>query len=231
VKLYQAGATLLKPPNNLGLVGYWPMDEGTSTQAGDFSGNGNTGTLTTTGSTPPQWTSGKKGAALSFDGSTSYVSGSGVNLANRPFTISAWIYDTDVSINRQFFSLGSSCGVDACLHLRVSAGFNGTHFHFGQYGDDMDATLSSVTNRWTNLVVTLDGSKVQRVYQDGGLVNSNQAAGFFSGNTNWNIGAWVANQTEPFSGKIDDVRVYNHALTPTEVRALYQLGTALVKPN
>jgi len=59
------------PPNNLGLVGYWKFDDGTGMQATDFSGNGNRGTLS--GSTLPTWTSGKKGEALSFDGSTSYV--------------------------------------------------------------------------------------------------------------------------------------------------------------
>jgi len=50
-------AVLSRPPNNLGLVGYWPMNEGTSTIAGDFSGKGNNGTLTGMAS-PPTATSG-----------------------------------------------------------------------------------------------------------------------------------------------------------------------------
>src|SRR5450830_343970 len=59
------------PPNNIGLVGYWSFNEGTSTKATDFSGHGNNGTLS--GSTLPTWVAGKLGGALSFDG-TSYIS-------------------------------------------------------------------------------------------------------------------------------------------------------------
>ena len=54
-----------KPPTNLGLVGYWSMNEGTGTMAGDGSGNGNRGTLTN----GPTWVDGKRGKALNFDGS------------------------------------------------------------------------------------------------------------------------------------------------------------------
>src|SRR3989338_9287108 len=59
-----------KPPTNLGLVGYWSMNEGTGSYAGDASGNKNTGTLTG----GPTWVDGKRGKALSFDGSNDYVS-------------------------------------------------------------------------------------------------------------------------------------------------------------
>lgn len=46
-------------PTGTGLVGFRSFDDGTGTQATDFSGNGNTGILSTTGSTLPQWVSGK----------------------------------------------------------------------------------------------------------------------------------------------------------------------------
>jgi len=50
-------AVLIRPPNNLGLVGYWSMNEGTSTIAGDFSGKGNNGVLTSM-AFPPNASSG-----------------------------------------------------------------------------------------------------------------------------------------------------------------------------
>ena len=62
---YAPRRTLIRPPNNLGLVGYWPFNEGTGAQAGDFSGNGNTGTLA--GS--PMWVNGKRSQALDFEAS------------------------------------------------------------------------------------------------------------------------------------------------------------------
>ena len=66
-------AAIQEQPNYLGLVGYWPFDEGAGTVADDFSGNGNAVTLATDGSALPAWVPGKFGHALSFDGSSNYV--------------------------------------------------------------------------------------------------------------------------------------------------------------
>ena len=84
-------SAFLKPANNLGLVGYWTFDEGMGSTAADHSGNGNTGTLTTTGSNLPAWSAGYHGKALSFDGSTEYVN-AGDNASLRPANITtcAW---------------------------------------------------------------------------------------------------------------------------------------------
>lgn len=84
----EAATTLLKP--NLGLVGYWSFDEGTSTKATDFSGFGNTGTLN--GS--PSWVNGKLGKALDFELSNSdFVDvGSGSSLQQTSaMTVCAWV--------------------------------------------------------------------------------------------------------------------------------------------
>ena len=78
-------AVIQKQPNNLGLVGYWPLNEGVGTQAGDFSGYKNTGTLT--GGT---WTTGKRGNALSFNGTSDKVVGGNITVGIN-MTISAWI--------------------------------------------------------------------------------------------------------------------------------------------
>src|SRR3989344_2746594 len=60
--LVAEAATIKAPPSNLGLVGYWPMNEGVGTIAGDMSGAGHTGTFSGT----PTWTMGKRGGALTF---------------------------------------------------------------------------------------------------------------------------------------------------------------------
>src|SRR3990167_6445659 len=79
-----------KPPTNLGLVGYWSMNEGTGSYAGDASGNKNTGTLTG----GPTWVDGKRGKALNFDGVDDYVNaGSAASVTDLPaITVSAWIF-------------------------------------------------------------------------------------------------------------------------------------------
>src|SRR5207244_11060895 len=54
-----------QPPPTSGLIGYWPLDEGTGTTTADSSGNNNNGILWPNIS--PVWTSGKLGNALQFN--------------------------------------------------------------------------------------------------------------------------------------------------------------------
>src|SRR3989338_8641011 len=98
--LFADAGALSKPPNNLGLMGYWPFEEGVGTRAGDYSGNGNNGTLTN----GPTWDVGKKGSALHFDGSDSYVTRTGNNVASTSGTITAWV-------KSDLLSGGSGCNV------------------------------------------------------------------------------------------------------------------------
>ena len=82
---------------NQGLVGYWSMNEGTGTTAYDGSGNGNNGTLTN----GPQWTTGKVGGALQFDGVDDYVevpNSTGLNPSDT-ITIEAWVKGDSFSPN------------------------------------------------------------------------------------------------------------------------------------
>ena len=111
-------SVIQRQPNNLGLVGYWSFDEGTSTKATDFSGNGNTGTLTCAdpGCFVPAWTAGKHGKALSFDGTSNYVY-AGTNDAlvpeGQPVTMSAWIYPRSAgegNFGTIFFRSGATNG-------------------------------------------------------------------------------------------------------------------------
>jgi hypothetical protein len=154
-----AASTLLNPPNNLGLVGYWSFDDGTSTQATDFSGNGNTGTLTTTGSTLPAWTSGKKGNALSFDGSSSYVTAgkiSGLAGATKA-TISAWLYRASPN---DPVALGQTDtgGSTTRFGVQWSSDNNSDESGQGNTGTLVGLTQQSTTAGHLGQALTFDGS-------------------------------------------------------------------------
>ena len=72
-----------------GLVAYWKFDEGSGTSVADSSGNGNTGTLIN----GPQWTAGRLGNALFFDGIDDNVTvpdSASLDLSSA-FTLSAWV--------------------------------------------------------------------------------------------------------------------------------------------
>ena len=83
-------SVLTKPPNNLGLVGYWSFNEGTGTIATDFSGQGNRGVIS-----GASWVSGKRNKALQFDGSDDYVRMDGTSLAApTDWTVALWVKRT-----------------------------------------------------------------------------------------------------------------------------------------
>ena len=88
-------AVLSSAPNNLGLVLHWPLNEGSGTVAGDFSGNPNHCTFTNMDEAT-DWVGGKRGRALDFDGIDDRLDcGSDDFIDNvNVFTVSAWIYYT-----------------------------------------------------------------------------------------------------------------------------------------
>jgi hypothetical protein len=229
-----AATTLVKPPNNLGLVGYWSFNEGTSTTATDFSGNGNKGTLSTNGGSLPTWTNGKLSTALNFDGSTSYVQVADSPTLNTPnVTVSAWIRANSwgafnrrivtKGIGNQYDLFNNSGVLDWYLVDNAGANFS-----------DVSTTLPS-TGVWHHIVGTYDGT-TNALYVDGVLANSESPGG----------GPIATNKTDPlfiaardacdnpgdcFDGKIDEVRIYNRALTASEVAKLYQSGAVKINAS
>ena len=83
--------------NPAGLVAHWKFDEGSGTTASDASGNGNTGTLIN----GPQWTAGKVGNALYFDGIDDVITVADSNSLDlsSAFTLSAWVNPASTSTN------------------------------------------------------------------------------------------------------------------------------------
>jgi hypothetical protein len=209
-------------PNNIGLVGYWSFNEGTSTIAHDYSGNGNNGTLS--GSTLPTWVPGKFGDALQFSGSSQYVSFSDSSLPSGadPSTESAWVYPTQVTANKIIMWYGTGSG-SAARGMEILANAD---FRFFGYSNDCDSNLTLSLNKWSLVVATYDGTS-QRTYVNG-----------VPGSTctlTWNtaLGHGVIGRDVPWGGdsrdwvgSIDEVRIYNRALSATEVEGLYQSGAA-----
>jgi len=217
---HTSAAVLKKPPNNLGLVGYWSMNEGTSTVAGDFSGNGNSGTLTNMASPPTAtsgWTSqGKRGNALNFDGVDDKVSFSGVALTNTN-TVAMWIYPTDLNIQGSAFGTLFSQDTTNGLFYR----FGGNTIRYISSGADSNTSITA--NTWHHVAVTSNAGSVT-YYLDG------VADGTASGATGYTADSMGSDTNlDTFDGKIDEVRVYNRVLTAAEVQYLYKSGATQFK--
>lgn len=218
-----ASAALPKAPNNLGLVGYWSFNEGTGLKATDFSGQGNTGTLTG----GPTWAAGKLGGALRFDGTDDYVSvGAPSSLAvTNAFSISAWVKSSNLSGRRGVVSKVAT-GSDYIIietnesTFRVLAG--------NLSGTSTALSSGAIDTNWHHVVFKYDGT-TSSLYVDGTFVTS---ATVNLSPYGWNTGGgWVLGGNESgfvsyYDGSLDDIRIYNRALGANEITKLYNAGSS-----
>jgi len=217
-----------------GLVGYWKMDEGVGTTILDFSGNSNTATLGM-GDSAPGWSTGKYGVGTSFDGSNDYATIPSSTTWNfSDMTVSSWIYvtagqntgNTNI-VRKDNVNEGGTRYIFALLSSSTS---NNDKPNFGVYDNGISNNAKSptaLTTGWHHIVGTRNAGTSIKLYVDGQLVDNvaDPTSGVQGGTTNLTLGG-VKNSvfplSEKFTGKLDEVRIYNRALSPAEVKQLYE---------
>lgn len=229
-------------------VGYWKMDEGYGTTANN-SGNGGSaisGTLTNMSSPATAvsgWNQdGKFSKSLSFDGTNDYVNvGTSSTLDfTGPMTISAWINITGgAGTFRTVLSRWDSVGgINTRSYFLGVNSSNQVYFVTSSNGSDpgvnntaTDPTIPS-TGIWYHYSAVFDGSTM-RLYRNGiQVATSTQTAIKSSPNNQVGIGAVLGRSGDaisaPFNGKIDEVKIYNAALTASEIKLDYNHGATQV---
>jgi hypothetical protein len=201
-------------------VAYWSFDEGTGTAAGDAMSGGIAGALQ-----GPVWSGGKAGSgSLVFDGIDDHVRmGSGEALRmGSAMTLSAWIFPTanggtegGMILSREG-EYGLARFGDGTVRWSFAAGTAWAGARWVSTG------YVAPLNRWTHLTVTFDRGAV-RTYANGALVHSADAGTAEIGDSapasnELRIGARQG--TQPFAGRIDEVKVFARALHPAEAAAL-----------
>jgi prepilin-type N-terminal cleavage/methylation domain-containing protein len=217
--LFSAGTNKRLIDQAQGLVGYWSFDEGSGTIAKDYSGNGNNGTLVN----GPTWTTGKVGGALSFDGVNDYVNvpyNSVLDIVKN-FTIEVWIYPKEQTFNHQ--TAVEKWQTYLLMHLHAGATtfqhyiFAGGAWHYVRASQPW----SYYIGKWGHYVFTYDGTTLKS-YVNGVLDNQTTYIGQLTSNTNpVTIGKGAETAASFFNGLIDEVRIYNRALSDAEIQALY----------
>jgi hypothetical protein len=206
-----------------GLQGWWRLDEGSGNNALDSSGNGTTGALTNS----PTWITGKRGGALTFaSASSQYVdvgNNTHTNLSTAG-TVMAWAKPGAT----QSTWVGIVCNDDLdndlngyCLFIRGDSGHFGLHVApaAGAYCE-IQSAASYLDDAWHHVAMTWDASNYI-LYVDGKIVNSaSGACTAASGTYSLKIGA-SGNLGQYFSGSVDDVRIFNRALSASEVQGFY----------
>ncbi len=200
--------------NRDGLVGFWKFDEGgAATTTADSSGNGNTGTLN--GSTIPTWSSGascKYGSCLTFAASGDYISiphSSSLNIGGYAISFGGWVDFTIVSNNSVLLDKNASYRIwsksAGLTYCAVSAAF---------------VTYTSPASGWHHVFCTYNGTAI-KAYLDGELLGSVAYSTAIATNANvLLIGDRVGINTT-FDKSIDNVRIYNVALSDAQVKGLY----------
>lgn len=225
-------------PVDTGLVGHWTFDGNdvdwgnVSTEIKDVSGKGNDGDAV--GPTTASAVRGKLGQALSFNGSGDDVNvpqSSSIDFgASQNFTVALWIRTTqagaasswpdilskdDRIATRQGYSLVlHSENVDTRWSFEIYV--NGT-------GYDVFGSTDIADGSWHHIVGIRQGSSLL-AYEDGVFANSGTGS---SGSVSKNIPlrfAEAPNDSAGITGQLDDVRIYNRALSATEVANLYNVG-------
>jgi hypothetical protein len=210
-------------PTN-GLVGYWPFNG----NANDESGNGNNGTVN--GATLTTDRFGNVNTSYSFNGSSNWIEIS--HNSNFDFetpnsiTISTWI-KTSMTSGAVFVQKqsgvgntqnGVNCGI---LNLNgslcgVSKKTNGIQSLIAS-----PATVSN-NNSWHHFVYCFSGGYA-KTYLDGVLISSQTDAGSIVGNSTTNLifGYGLPLNNFFYNGRLDDIGIWNRALTAQEITALY----------
>jgi hypothetical protein len=211
-----------------GLVLWLPMDEGSGTIAYDYSGNRNNGTLYN----GPTWVDGKIGKAISFDGNDdvvviggSYSLNSPLSITGTSISIATWIkrIGDALQTREQIVEKNPTCnGYDfaierATLTPSVRFGFGGACVVFN--------TVSSIlNNQWYHLAGTYDGNQV-KLYINGNLDKVYSETRSISwGNRELAIGRNRDSLGWGLNGTIDELRIYNRALSEEEIKELYYNG-------
>jgi len=210
-----------------GLVGYWKLDETSGTSAADATGYGNTGTYVgspTLNVAPPAALT-FPSSAVTFNGSSQYVAKNGWFSLNSysSGSVSLWYKSTTQPAMGQIF-----CARDGLTNTRVYINLNSSGYPYFLIGDGTNIITDSVNTfgAWHNAVLTWSSGNFSG-YVDGTLVNSSTyTTNAGSGVKYLNLAAsWSgAVASDFFNGSIDDVRIYNRALTATEISNLANGG-------
>ena len=193
-----------------GMVSYWTFDAGDATD--DYDGNHGT----VNGAVPA---TGQVNGAMSFDGVNDYIEISSLSLYELTFT--AWLKanDPDEINNTRIFTL-----TDGSHFYALQGNTGGALSYVVDWNEVNEYDWSFISDTWTHITVTYSGSTV-KVYKDGQLTETGSLSGnpitgtFYIGGTDiYGGGYW--------DGLIDEVAVFNRALSDSEIQEMYNNSLA-----
>lgn len=209
-------------PNN-GLIGYWPFNG----DAKDESGNANNGIVNGTTLTTDRF--GVSNKAYYFDGVTSYIdipNSTSLNITGK-ISVCAWLKTSGTGYCSGFLMKINHLNPTDGFLIRIN-NYNDSLGEFiiksGGVGQRINSAYKLTDDKWHFIVGTYDGDSIY-FYNDGIKVSSAANTSGIGANAEHLIIGYdmntYLNNNRRFTGSIDDIRIYNRNLTPSEINTLY----------
>lgn len=210
-------------------ISYWKLDDAQGTSAQDSTTNNKDITLAASTSTPTWQTEDQciAGKCLYFDGSNDYASAT-PTIPTGDFTYSAWVYSLDNSDDMIFMASDGSTSNEFAVHLastKVRINIDNVSV--------MNTTNIFPTNTWTHLAVTRSGSTIT-VYVNGSADPTTGSSGTTLNFSTCELLIGVDADSgcngslgNHFKGKIDEIKVYNQALSASQIKSNFDARSNL----
>jgi hypothetical protein len=213
-----------------GELGRWTFDGASSSTVADETGNGNDGTVF--GATVSS--DARQGKSMKFDGVDDHVDVGSIDVESNEMTIAAWFKADDFEeTDGHILAKGTAPNLQQIVWMLGTDNNNGIKLRFrvrtnGAEAASLEASSGNIqTGEWVHAVGRYDGSSMT-LFKNGVRVGSMPHSGTVAVNPNapvW-IGDVSGSVRKPFDGVIDDVRLYDRALSDEQIQSLYHDGSA-----
>ncbi|MFW0837851.1 MAG: DUF2341 domain-containing protein [Candidatus Komeilibacteria bacterium] len=208
-------------------IGWWKFDDGEGITANDASGNGNNGTLTNM-DPATDWLESSNcqfNGCLDFDGTDDriIINESSVLKLTKAVSIAVWVKPSAMGVNHWgLVSQGDAFGESYSLYIRYN-----TNNMIRMVINNNGSTAGNLDiGQWNHIVGTFDVTDGIKLYKNGELITTTAyssdivpvAEGLYIG---WQSGL---SGSDYFQGNMDDVRIYNYALTADQVKEVMNYG-------
>lgn len=218
---------ILQPnhPLNRGLVGAWLFTEGAGIRANDASLRGRSSTFVG----GPTWAGGRAGVAYHNNLAIAYAD-LGDNILSMPFSVSAWVkIDALGSVGHVIWSQADAASTTdrhaLCVDSTNSFKFSALSTSTGatSFNNSALSVAAAAAGFWYHLVGVWVSITSRTLYVNGVFQSTNTASVVPSAQTRARIGQFADSTPNwEINGSIDEVRLFNRALTPSEAQALSQ---------
>jgi hypothetical protein len=212
-----------------GLVGWWPFNG----NANDESGNGNNGTVN--GATLTTDRFGNINCAYSFNGSNNNIVLNSINSSNGisfSYWVNSSISNSGIVLVQNNISNSSQTAFSSDFGANnnnpfsdITVGHSGGNCSILGNLESISTSSLNYLNQWFNITGVIQSNGLTSLFINGNLIQSSNIGSTYlvcNSNTSLRIaGPWWNNDGRYFSGFIDDIGIWNRALTPQEVAALF----------